>query len=359
MSDLERNQRLVTGDSNDAVRRIEARLSEATRRHDALPDPEARWRDIQAELQRPSRADDGFARRRVPRSLAVAAGLAALMLGGLAGAVRQYAAPDAWRVVSFGSDAAPSALTAGEWLETDSDQRLRLQVGRIGTADVGPDSRLRLERGKWSEHRLSLERGSLDVIIEAPPRLFFVQTPRVLATDLGCAYTLEVAEGGATRLAVTAGWVELGENGRRSLVPAGMEASVAADGVPGTPVVAELPAGARDALARIDRSQGTADDVALLVAAMPAPEAAVVTRQLAGITLWHALQRVEADLRAPLVQALAQLNPAPTGVTTEGIVALDRRMLDDWRRSLNPMWGEEDAPVWVALGRKLWLWAMD
>lgn len=334
---------------------LETRLRAAFKAPETLPDAEGTWARISAATrQSPPRAA-----RAVPRWFAVAAGIAAIVLGAAGGSVLRYAAPSRWEVVPIGSAAPTRTLGADEWLETSDAERLRLVVGRIGTADVGPGSRLRLERGRWQEHQLRLERGRLDVVIEAPPRLFFVRTPHALATDLGCAYEIEVGEDGGTRLYVTAGWVELAEGGRRSLVPAGLQADVSRDGIPGSPYDPSLASTARAALARIDAGRGSDADVDLVLAAMPSDAAAVVTRQLAGITLWHALQRVEAGQRGALVAALWRLAPPPTGVTREGIVALDRRMLDDWRRGLNPMWGEEAVPAWTALGRRLWLWAMD
>src|SRR3990172_6458320 len=113
------------------------------------------------------------------------------------------------------------AIVTGEWLVTDAFSRAELSVGRIGTAEVGPNSRVQLDRGGLTQHRLTLEHGRLQVVISAPPRLFLVQTPSVLATDLGCAYTLEVDSAGASRLHVTAGWVELKQGDATSLVPAG------------------------------------------------------------------------------------------------------------------------------------------
>lgn len=345
-------------------RDVEARLRDATRSPDRLRNPEAAWENIQAALREPvrgapARRGPRGVRHSVPWPLAVAAGLAAIVLGSGAGLLRHFTAPATWRVVALNGAAPVAELAADTWLETSADERLRLMVGRIGQADVGPASRLRIDRGGWNEHRVTLERGRLDVIINAPPRLFFVQTPTVLATDLGCAYELEVLDDGRTRLLVTAGWVELAEGDRRSLVPAGMEAWVTADGVPGTPRVPSMDSSAREALRRVDAGVASDEDVAAVLAAMPPPDALAVPRREAGITLWHALQRVDARQRTVLVDALWRLAPPSDGVTREGILALDRQMLDDWRRSLNPMWGEEAAPAWIAWGRKLWLWAMD
>ena len=341
-----------------------------------LPQPDALWSQIQGELAGPTHERDGVPVRRPSRGLrrpvrspwlVAAAAVGALMLGTLAGAYRQFAAPTQWAVVALGGaprvDGAAldgaGALGAGEWLVTDATSSARLTVGRIGIAEVGPESRVRLVRGGLTDHRLVLERGSLHAVIAAPPRLFFVETPSALAIDLGCAYTLDVDSLGASRLHVTAGWVELDQGGRRSLVPAGLVAEVEKDHAPGTPYVPDLADEARAALRRLDAGTGSDADLEFVLAAMAAPDAAVVARQQSGITLWHLAQRVDGARRDRVVAALARLTPPPAGVTTEGIRALDRQMLDRWRRDLSPMWGEEAAPLWATIGRRLWIWAME
>lgn len=332
-----------------------------------LPDAERVWTAIEDELAAPGGKAAPGTRWNVRPVVAIAASLAAAVAGATAGALRQFVAPSEWSVVPLAG--APSvggaalrgegALVQGAWLETDATSVAQLAVGRIGTAEIGPDSRVRLLRNGLTDHRLVLERGSIEAVIAAPPRLFFVETPAALATDLGCAYRLSVSDDGTSRLHVTVGWVELAKNGRRAIVPAGLIAEVSKDGAPGTPYVEDLAEEARLALARLDAGRAGATDLATLLEAMPAPDAAVVTRQQHGITLWHLAQRLEGEERAWVVRRLASLSPPPAGVTTEGILALDRQMLDRWRRSLNPMWGEEAAPPWATLGRRLWMWVMD
>jgi hypothetical protein len=332
-----------------------------------LPDAEGVWSAIQAELAKPSAATMPVRRWSVRPVVAVAASIGAVLVGATAGALRQFIAPSQWSVVTLaGAPALDGAafrgegqLTQGAWLETDSTSVAQLAVGRIGTAEIGPDSRVQLVRNGLTDHRLVLERGSIEAVIAAPPKLFFVETPAALATDLGCAYRLSVMEEGTTRLHVTVGWVELAKDGRRSIVPAGLIAEVARNGVPGTPYVEDLAVGARLALARLDAGTAHENDLAALLEAMPAPDAPVVVRQQHGITLWHLAQRLDGAERASVVRRLALLSPPPRGVSTEGILSLDRQMLDRWRRSLNPMWGEEAAPPWATLGRRLWMWAMD
>lgn len=317
-----------------------------------MPDSERAWTAVRAQLAAPRR------RAHVPPALAMATLGAALVLGVGIGVYRQFAAPSRW--IALGS--APGAALDTNWLET-SDDTLRLSVGRIGMVTLAPGARARLVRGAWNEHRLALAQGSMDAVIAAPPRLFFVETPTALATDLGCAYRLDVDADGATTLHVSVGWVELGAARDRVVVPAGLTARVDARGVAGLPHDPTLPAEAIAALHRLAQPARASDaDLTTLLAALDAADASVpanIRRQTSGITLWHLLSRVEGPARDDVRRALERRAARPAGVTTEGILALDRQMLDRWRRALHPMWGESDGPLWVVAAQRIWLWVMD
>lgn len=332
--------------------------------------PDSLWDGIQAALQSPEKTrpvPPPPLRRQVPRWLAAAAVVLAVITGTVGGLLRSFGAPSTWAVLPLAGapTVAGTAMTqagqlgAGQWLVTDAFSRARLAVGRIGTADVGPNSRVQLDRGGLTQHRLILERGRLEVVISAPPRLFVVRTPSALATDLGCAYTMEVDSAGTSRLHVTAGWVDLRQGDTFTLVPAGLVAEVAVGGRPGTPYPPSLADDAKAALRRLDAGAGTAADLELVVAALHGPSDFVTLRRQSGITLWHLLPRVSPELRGRVYQRLAQLSPPPDGVTREGILAPERPMLERWRRDLSPMWSEEAQFWWTRALRRLWEWTIN
>jgi hypothetical protein len=330
-----------------------------------VPEPEALWGAIQSDLQSADDARRGGAGLRRPvrsRWLAAAAVTLAAVGGAAAGAWWAFAPPGEWAVVPLAG--APSvagtrltdtgALAVGEWLETDARSRAVLALGRIGSAQIGPGSRLRLERSGLTEHRLTLERGSFHAVVSAPPRIFIVETPAVRATDLGCAYTLEVDSAGASRLRVIAGSVELRQNGAATIVPMGLVAEVEVGGRPGTPYARELAADARDALHRIDAGIAADRDLDLLLDALYGPDDHATYRRRSAVTLWHLVQRVAAEDRARVYDRLIALHPAPTGVTREGILGLDRQMLERWRKALHPSWADEAPKGPARIARRLW-----
>ena len=224
-------------------------------------------------------------------------------------------------------------IAVGQVLETDERSRARISVGSIGNVDIDENTRVKLLATQPTEHRLELTRGKMSARIWAPPRLFFVDTPSAVAADMGCAYTLEVDDHGNSLLRVTSGWVELGLKDRASIVPAGAQCETRKGIGPGTPYFIDATVGFRDALKKLDFSDEPppARSIALSTLLNEA-------RPRDSLTLWHLLSRVSPEHRGIVYGKLAVLAPPPPGVTQEGVLALDQKMLQTWREALEPNW---------------------
>lgn len=222
-------------------------------------------------------------------------------------------------------------LAVGEWLETDSSSRAKISVADIGQVDIGPNSRVRLLGTRSTEHRLALQRGRLHAFINAPPRLFIVETPSATAIDLGCSYTLEVDDAGRSVLHVTSGWVALERKGRESIVPAGAICVTQPGKGLGTPYFDDASARFRDALTRLDFQNGGAKALSVVLAE---------SREYDTLTLWHLLSRVSGAERNRVYERMASLITPPQGVTREGVLRLDKGMLDLWKKELEWAWFE-------------------
>ena len=216
-------------------------------------------------------------------------------------------------------------IAVGDWLETDSSSRALISVGNIGEVEVDPDTRVRMVRARDTEHRLRLARGTLHVTISAPPRYFVVDTPSAVATDLGCMYTIEVNRDGIGHLNVQFGWVAFELNGRESFVPADATCETRPFVGPGTPHYEDAPAELIASLKRFDFENG--GDSALATVLSNA-------RKADAFTLWHLLARTAGEARSRVYDHLANLVPAPEGVTRDGILRLDRDMLELWWNAL-------------------------
>ncbi len=219
-------------------------------------------------------------------------------------------------------------LPVGGSIETNGVSRARLGIGRIAQITIAPNSRVRLVRSRPTEQRLALERGKISANISAPPRIFFVQTPSALAVDLGCSYTLEVDEAGTGLLRVETGWVAFERGGRESIVPAGAVCATRPQTGPGTPYYEDSTPAFRRALGAIDSGSREAGDLSTLLSE---------ARRQDGLTLWHLLAGGRGTDRERVRARLAQLVPPPAGVTREGVLRGDRKMLERWRGELDGM----------------------
>ena len=238
-------------------------------------------------------------------------------------------------------------LGIGQWLETGSNSRAEISVSSIGKVELESNTRVRLVETRPTEHRLELVRGKLSALIWAPPRLFFVDTPSAVAADLGCAYTLEVDEHGASLLRVTTGWVALELNDRESMVPAGAACQTRPGVGPGTPYFEDAAPEFRQSLTKVDfESEFAAKTSALDVMFSH-------MRPRDTITLWHLLPRVDGVDRVRVFDKIASYAPPPTGVTREGILNLDPHMLDLWRDELEPSWAVT-TPIMKKVAQTYW-----
>ncbi len=234
-------------------------------------------------------------------------------------------------VPRIGNSLTSEKLAVGEFLETDANSRARVQVANIGNVEIAPNSRIQLVGTKSTEHRLSLEKGSLKAQIFAPPRLFIVDTPSAVAVDLGCEYTLEVDENGNARLHVTSGFVAL-ENGKfESIVPAGAIALTRKGKDVGTPFAEDSSAALQAALYKFDFENGGGEALETII-----KEANLYD----SLTLWHLLSRVSTTERGKIFDALALQVKPPASVKREGILRLDKKMLDAWWTEIENVWFE-------------------
>ena len=320
----------------------------------ATPDPEIERLEAllrpAAHAHAPLRRDvipAATTRIRVTRWAMLAAGLV-VATGGWYAARRRGATP--WSVAAVqGAPVIRSAdgalargiVAPGGVVETDERSSAAIVIGRIGRAELGPGSRLRLLGISASEYRLSLERGTMRASIDAPPRYFLVQTASALAVDLGCVYTLTADERGNGVLSVEEGEVELQHGDVRVAVLAGNSAALRNGSGPGLPFPVRASVALRRAIDTYDADPASAGALDAVLAAADARST---------ITLWHLLQRERPAARDRVYARLAVISPPPAVVTRERIIRGESGALQRWRTDLQPAWAVEP-PLW----RRAWL----
>ncbi|HEY0545489.1 MAG TPA: kelch repeat-containing protein [Pyrinomonadaceae bacterium] len=219
-------------------------------------------------------------------------------------------------------------LVKGQAIETDGQSRALLKFDQFGQIEVDSSTRLELVETNQNEQRLSLTRGRIYVSINAPPRMFVVGTPAAAAIDLGCAYTLDVNEQGESLLRVTSGWVALRLGEREELVPSGTACLARPGQGAGTPYLQDSSQALQHALSQYDFSGGGAAAIdSILKEARPKDS----------ITLWCLLSKVDAATRERIFARLFSFVQLPDGVTREGVLGLDSKMLQAWREKIDYM----------------------
>ena len=310
---------------------------ELKRTLDALPraiePPEDLWPTVRARL-RPRAASPWWRRR---EALRIAALLVLVAASAAWLAVSRHRAAT-W-TLARGQDR-PTVFRSGDSLTTGR-VAARLSVGTIGTVDVAPGTRVRLLAARATEHRLALDRGAIRAAIDAPPRLFIVETPSGTAVDLGCAYTLEVDSAGASTIRVTLGWVSFADRGQESLIPAGMRATASRGAGIGTPYRDDAPDSLRRALTAFDADP---DDATLAVVLR-------IARRNDAVTLWHLVGRTSDAQRDQVVTRLLALVPLPAGVSPEAILRDDAAAMQLYWEQL-----PGTLPITPDWKKRLWLW---
>jgi predicted anti-sigma-YlaC factor YlaD len=314
--------------ANDEIRRgarlaSSLSLSEAPLTVAAVGEARARQREALIDDRR------GALIERPYRIHAVFAGLAAAAVIVLVGIVswNSFWRSPAWEVT--GLPGTPR-LRAGQVLETDSSSTAQVKVANIGQITVDPNTRIRLLVTRSNEHRIALDHGRLEAATWAPPRLFIVETPSATAVDLGCKYTLEVQDDGSSLLHVLLGLVALERGARETIVPAGAFCRTLAG--PGTPFFEDSSDSFQAALRELDSGVVGAERARQLEIALHE------ARVRDALSLWHLLPRLGAESRGLIYDRLAQLLPPPSGVTRDGIIALDPSMLDAWKKVVSQLW---------------------
>lgn len=215
----------------------------------------------------------------------------------------------------------PGLIRSGQTIRTDNTSRAVVEVGEIGALDVFPSTHIELLSTSKDDHRFRLSGGEIHATINAPPRIFFVETPSALAIDLGCEYTLRVDSSGVSRLHVTFGYVELDHPERSTIVPEGYKAVSDPDRGPTVPIYEDASPDFVDALISYEIGNDQSSLDVLLVEADPTD----------ATSLWLLISRASAEQRVAIYQKIVELVGEPEGVTMSGV-------LEDGDRDMSLAW---------------------
>ena len=290
----------------------------------------------------PPREIPAFAprRRRMSRPLAWAAAACMLLALGITTSLAwRLAWPEAaaWQLQAHGGEArldgraftGRARLPVGGELRTAQGARVHLDIARIGTARLGPNSRLRLETTRAGEHRLRLLEGELWTRVWSPPGHFGLHLPGAEALDMGCEFTARSDAAGNGELHVRSGWVQVQARGREVMVPEGTRVRLVAGRGAGTPHDLQASPAFLAALAAIDANDPAATPSATQLDALLAH-----ARAQDAISLLTLLSQHPDLARGPVFDWLARTLPTAAPVRREDVAAHPVQALEPWWRAL-------------------------
>lgn len=212
----------------------------------------------------------------------------------------------------------PSGLRAGQVIDTLGVSDATMQSNSVGKVDIEPNSCVRLIAARDDEQRLALDHGTIHAFIWAPPAQFVVDTPSAKTVDLGCQYTLSVANDGTGFLTVEMGWVAFQWRNVESFIPAGAACTTRPGHGPDTPHFLDAPEALTKAVANFDLTGNTQ-------ALNPALSMA---RPRDALTLWHLLQRTRGAERAAVFDHFQTLVKLPSSLQREAVLSGDPKSMD-------------------------------
>jgi len=354
---------MIPSDDLDLKRALEALPRTVEPPGDLWPELRSRiTREAAVPERRPRFREFHWPEHFEPRTIRIAAGIAAIGIGltYLAAATRANAhwMLSQWEVQrgvpwARANVAQDSLLHAGAVVQTSGREAAVVAIGHIGRVDVRPGTRLRMIRATATDQRLALDVGQIGATVTAPPRLFAVETPSGVATDMGCSYTLTVDSTGASTLLVTGGWATFDERGREALIPQGFRVVTLVNHDVGTPVserslsrrVAPFPGSAKLMYADLVALYDAGDHSDSLVTRLLTD-----AQRFDAVTLWHLMPKVDAARRARVYDRLAALAPPPPGVTRAGVLAGSTIMMRLWWEKL-----PGTLPITPDVTKRLWM----
>lgn len=216
--------------------------------------------------------------------------------------------------------AEPEDLNGGDILTTDQNSQARIEFFDEGEIIVKPDSRL-IKRN--DDYEFELAYGSVGVNKFNARKFFAVFTPSVTIKDyyMGGEYELVVGKDGNVEVKNIEGWLILQKGVQEVILPQMYYCRAFNDRGIGVPVRMNAGELLKKAVFEFNMSGQPEEAFTAIILNSGKSDA---------VTLWHLIQKTEASRRAAVFDKLVQLAPLPEGVTREGILSLDKNMLQKW-----------------------------
>lgn len=206
-------------------------------------------------------------------------------------------------------------------IETDEISSLSVSIPELGRLSIEPSTVI--SRTK-NEHELKLDKGQIKKFEGDATDILTVLTPLAKIKELykGGAFKLIVNEDGSSSLIVESGWMIITINEFDSYIPKNF-GCIISKGKYAIPYPTDSDP---ELISLLQNFSGVNDPSVGTILTLATKKEA--------LSIWHLLQLISTENRSIAFDQLNLLIPVPAGVTKEGILALNKEMLLDWRQEI-------------------------
>ena len=234
-----------------------------------------------------------------------------------------------WEVISLSGQPKVdnSVMDKGDGFESES--KIETDAGSSVTVAIPEMGRLLIDNSSIvsrtkNSNEVEVEKGQIRKFEGDAYDVLTVLTPLAKFTELykGGAFRLHVDENGSCKLIVESGWVIVNIKEFDSYVPKNFGCLISR----GKYAIPYPSDSSPQLISLLENFSGINDpSVGTILSLMTKKES---------LSLWHIIQLISTENRSIAFDRLNKLIPAPAGVTKEGILALNKNMLLDWRQEI-------------------------
>jgi len=208
-----------------------------------------------------------------------------------------------------------------ESLVTDSFSKAVINVPNTARIEVDANSFLILQKAKDKQNRIKLVKGNIRIINSSLMPYLSIEVDHSVIQDRGGTFEISIDDNSIVTIKVDYGYVEIEQKGRTYFIDEGYTCDIRPNSHPGTPYRINAPEELKSEIKKFDYENGGDNSFQQIVA---------LSSESDMLTLLALIERVSESFRSTLFNKISAYFPPPTGVTLEGIVKLDRDMLEKW-----------------------------
>lgn len=208
-----------------------------------------------------------------------------------------------------------------ESLVTDSFSKAVINVPNTARIEVDANSFLILQKAKDKQNRIKLVKGNIRIINSSLMPYLSIEVDHSVIQDRGGTFEISIDDNSIVAIKVDYGYVEIEQKGRTYFIDEGYTCEIRPNSHPGTPYRINAPEELKSEIKKFDYENGGDNSLQQIIS---------LSTESDMLTLLALIERVSESFRSTLFNKISAYFPPPTGVTLEGIVKLDRDMLEKW-----------------------------